>query len=147
MTQTIKAHSASVECPAVDTPAFVTPKPLHQARVAIVTSASLHHTDDADFAPTDATYRVLQNDRRDILVGHWSPNFDASGVTADLNVVFPVDRLQELAAQGTIGSVSPVHLSYAGNQFDLEQIRIDGGPGGAAFLKSEEVDVVLLTPV
>ena len=51
----------------------------------------------------DTSYRVLDGARRDYLVGHWSPNFDASGVALDLNVVFPLDRLDELAAQGRIG--------------------------------------------
>ena len=117
------------------------------ATVAIVTSASLHHETDDDFAPVDTGYRVLHSERQDIVVGHWSPNFDASGVSADLNVVFPIDRLKELEKRGTIGRVSNVHLAYAGNQFDLAGIRMDGGPSGADFLLRNEVDVVLLTPV
>jgi len=36
-----------------------------------------------------------------------------------MNVVLPLDRLDELAADGTIGAVSDVHLSDAGNQLDL----------------------------
>ena len=145
--QLIKSGAARVDCPTFEAPAFVTPPPLANAKVALVTSASLHHEDDDDFAPVDAGYRVLDRHRRDIVVGHWSPNFDASGVVADLNVVFPIDRLEELAADGVIGAVSEAHLAYAGNQFDLAQIRMDGGPAGAEFLKKQEVDVVLLTPV
>jgi D-proline reductase (dithiol) PrdB len=148
MTDTIiKSGASKVECPVFDNPAFVSPKPLDQAKVAIVTSASLHHEDDDDFAPSDTGFRVLERARRDIVVGHWSPNFDASGVGADLNVVFPIDRLEELAERGEIGSVSDVHLAVAGNQFDLSGIRMDGGPAGAAMLNKHEVDVVLLTPV
>ena len=144
---TIKKGASKAECPTPENPAFVIPKPLSEAKVAIVTSASLHHEDDDDFAPSDTGYRVLEKDRRDIVVGHWSPNFDASGVSADLNVVFPIDRLQELENQGVIGSVSDVHIAVAGNQFDLSGIRLDGGPAAAALLNKHEVDVVLLTPV
>ena len=147
MTAVIKQGAANAESPTFDEVAFATPKALRDAKVAIVTSASLHHADDDDFAPVDAGYRIIRADRRDIVVGHWSPNFDQSGVSADLNVVFPIDRLEEMAADGTIGSVSDVHLAYAGNQFDLSAIRMDGGPAGAALLKEHEVDVVLLTPV
>jgi len=43
--------------------------------------------------------------------------------------------------------VSDVHLAFAGNQFDLAAIQMDGGPAGAELLKQHEVDVVLLTPV
>jgi len=143
----IKRSAANVPCPTFEHPAFVRPKPLAEATVAIVTTASLHHPSDEDFAPVDTGYRVLERGRRDIVVGHWSPNFDTSGVIADLNVVFPIDRLEEMAKAGTIGRVSDVHLAYAGNQFDLAGIRLDGGPAGAAFLKKKEVDVVLLTPI
>lgn len=143
----IKDQVRNIECPVFDNPAFTTPPPLEEATVAIVTSASLHHPDQDDFAPTDTSYRVLDASRRDYVVGHWSPNFDTSGVAVDLNVVFPIDRLDELAVQGKIGKVADHHLAYAGNQFDLAQIRMDGGPAGAAYLREQGVDVVLLTPV
>ena len=143
----IKTGAAQVDCPAFENPSFVNAKPLSECKVAIVTSASMHHEDDKDFDPVDTGFRTLYRDRRDIIVGHWSPNFDASGVAMDINVVYPIDRLEELADQGTIGRVSDVHLSVAGNQFDLNGLKMDGGPAGAAFLKQHEVDVVLLTPV
>ncbi len=143
----VKAMTADLETPDFEVTAFTTPPPLAEATVAIVTSASLHHPDDDDFAPTDTGYRVLDGHRRDYVTGHWSPNFDAVGFALDLNTVFPVDRLDELAEQGVIGSVSDIHLSYAGNQFDISAVRMDSGPAGARFLKDHGVDVVLFTPV
>ncbi|MEM7217034.1 MAG: hypothetical protein AAF515_01625 [Pseudomonadota bacterium] len=145
--QFIKSGASQVDCPAFEHPAFTRPKALSDCKVAIVTSAALHHADDRDFDPVDTGFRTLARKRRDIVVGHWSPNFDASGVAMDLNVVYPIDRLEELAAQGKIGSVSDIHLAVAGNQFDLSGIKLDGGPAGAALLSKHEVDVVLLTPV
>ena len=115
----IKAGAARAECPAFEDPAFVRPPPLSQATVALVTSASLSHPEDEGFRVQDTGYRVLERGRRDVVVGHWSPNFDTAGVAADLNVVFPIDRLEELAEQGSIGRVSDVHLAFAGNQFEL----------------------------
>ncbi len=143
----IKDAVRNIECPVFDNPAFSASPSLERATVALVTSASLHHPEQDDFAPMDTSYRVLDGARRDYLVGHWSPNFDTSGVALDLNVVFPIDRLNELAAQGTIGQVAERHLAYAGNQFDLDQIRMDGGPAGASYLRERGVDVVVLTPV
>ncbi len=143
----VKAMTANIETPVFETTAFTTPKPLHECTVAIVTSASLHHPDDDDFAPSDAGYRVLSGARRDYMMGHWSPNFDAMGFAVDINTVFPIDRLDELAASGVIGSVAVEHLSYAGNQFDLSAVRLDSGPAGAKRLLAQGVDVVLLTPV
>ena len=145
--QQVKAMSADIETPTFETTAFTTPPPLSEATVAIVTSASLHHPDDDDFAPTDTGFRVLSADRRDYMMGHWSPNFDTTGFAMDTNVVFPIDRLRELADSGRIGSVSDLHLSYAGNQFELSEVRLDSGPAGAKLLVEAGVDVVLLTPV
>ena len=143
----IKALTADLDGVKFDETAFTVPVPLTEAKVAIVTSASLHHPDDEDFSPMDTGYRILRSEPRDYVMGHWSPNFDAPGFALDINTVFPIDRLDELAAQGVIGSVAEEHLAYAGNQFDLSAIRLDSGPSGAKFLKEQDVDVVLLTPV
>jgi D-proline reductase (dithiol) PrdB len=143
----VKALTSEIECPVFEHAAFTTPKSLAESTVAIVTTASLHHADQDDFERGDTTYRVLDGSRRDLQLGHWSPNFDTSGYASDINVVFPIDRLHELAASGRIGKVADQHLSYAGNQFDLSTIRLDSGPAGAAMMKAAGVDVVILTPV
>ena len=143
----VKALTSGLEMPSFETTAFTSPPPLADATVAIVSSASLHHPEQDDFVPADTGYRVLDGGRRDYVCGHWSPNFDGTGIALDLNTVFPIDRLDELAGRGVIGRVSDIHLSYAGNQFDLSAVRIDSGPAGAQMLREHEVDVVLLTPV
>lgn len=143
----IKARSANLEAPVFDNVAFTTPPALSEATVAILTSASLHHPEQPDFQPNDTSFRVLETDRRDYVLGHWSQDVDHVGFGLDYNVVFPVDRLDEMAADGRIGKVSDVHLAYAGNQFDVAGIRLDSGPEGARLLKDAGVDVVLLTPV
>jgi D-proline reductase (dithiol) PrdB len=143
----VKKMTAGLDCPTFETTAFTSGVSLSEATVAIVTSASLHHADQEDFGPADTTFRVLDGNRDDLVLGHWSPNFDTTGFAIDPNVVFPIDRLRELAADGTIGAVSDTHLSYAGNQFELSQVRLDSGPAGAKLLVDAGVDVVLLTPV
>jgi D-proline reductase (dithiol) PrdB len=143
----VKALVAKMETPVFETTAFTIPRPLSQSTVAIVTSASLHHAHDDDFSAGDTGYRVLSSANRDYVMGHWSPNFDATGFAIDINTVFPIDRLDELAARGVIGAVAAEHLSYAGNQFDLSAVRMDSGPAGAKRLREHGVDVVLLTPV
>jgi D-proline reductase (dithiol) PrdB len=146
--QMMRAHSASLPGPTFENPAWVTPGPLRHARVAIVTSAALYAAGDNPFDAADTSYRVIDRERRDLVMGHWSPNFDAVGVKLDLNVVYPIDRLEELAADGVIGSVAPRHISFAGNQpDDVATIRYDSGPAAAELLRQDGVDVVILTPV
>lgn len=144
----IKKMVGELPCPDFPDAAFNSAKPLSECRVAIVSSAALHHPDDDSFAAQDSSFRQLDGTRRDVQLGHWSPNFDRSGFAHDINVVYPIDRLQELAAQGVIGDVAPRHLSFAGNQDEtMTSIRLDSGPAAAQMLLDDEVDVVVLTPV
>ena len=145
--QDIKTLTENLEAPVFDKVAFQSPPALSEATVAIVTTAALHHPDQEDFTPMDTGFRVLYGNRRDYRMGHWSPNFDTTGFAGDYNTVIPLDRLDELAVDGKIGKVSEIHLSYAGNQFDLSAIRMDSGPAGAKLLRDKGVDIVLFTPV
>ena len=145
----MRQFGAGTPVPEFDDPAFhPLGKPLSEARVAIVTSAALHRQSDESFTQGDTSYRTLHRSVRDLVLGHWSPNFDRSGFGLDLNVVYPIDRLDELEDRGVIGSVATHHYSFAGNQPDsVSEIRLDSGPACAASLIADDVDVVLLTPV
>ena len=146
--QFMRDFVATLPTPTFDEPAFVSPKPLAESTVAIVTSAAIHPPGRDEFSAGDTSYRLLDADQRDFVLGHWSPNFDRAGFAADINVVYPIDRLVELVDRGTIGAVAPRHVSFAGNQpDDVAVIRMDSGPAAAAELKADGVDVVLLTPV
>jgi hypothetical protein len=147
--QTLRDYAVTTPMPDMgEVPWTPLTKPLSECRVAIVTTAALHLVGDEGFVPEDPSYRALPADRRDLVLGHWSPNFDRSGFVADLDVVYPIDRLEELAADGVIGQVAPRHYAFAGNQEDtLTGIRLDSGPAVARALRDDGVDVVLLTPV
>ena len=122
--------------------------PLNRARVAIVTTAGLRPDGVATWTDGQG-FVVLDGASRELTLAHSSPNFDRSGLAADLNVVYPVDRLDELAARGVIGSVASRHIAFMGAQPDhtLTTLRLDTGPAAAGLLRDDGVDVVLLTPV
>jgi D-proline reductase (dithiol) PrdB len=122
--------------------------PLEQARVAIVTTAGLR-PDGVGTWSEGQGFTVLAHTDHHVTVAHASANFDRAGVAADLNVVYPIDRLDELAAQARIGSVASRHLSFMGAQLDhtFTTLRLDTGPAAAKLLLADEVDVVVLTPV
>ncbi len=145
----MRALASGMDVPAFDdTPFTPLRKPLSECRVAIVTTASLHRPDQERFSQADTGFRALDRNDRELIMGHWSPNFDHSGFQIDLNVVYPIDRLEELAAEGVIGEVAPHHYAFAGNQPDtVSEIRLDTGPQCAVQLAADAVDVVLLTPV
>src|SRR4029450_2003444 len=50
----------------------------------------------------------------ELVMSHISVNFDRTGFQQDLNVVFPIDRLRELVADGEVGSMASVHYSFVG---------------------------------
>ena len=134
---------------AFDEVPWTRPKPLHESRVAIVTTAGLRVENNADWNAGDQGFTLIPHDAENLTLAHYSPNFDRIGWVLDKNVVFPIDRLHEMAEEGIIGSVANTHVSFMGAQPDhtLETIRLDSGPAAAKLLADDEVDLVLLTPV
>jgi D-proline reductase (dithiol) PrdB len=144
----IRKSVGAMPAPELPAVAAVRPRPLRERRVALVTTAALAPRGEARLTRLgDGSFTVLPAAERNLTLTHFSPNFDRSGITADLDVVYPIDRLDELAARGEIGSVAPRHLAFMGAQFDLATVQHDTGPAAAALLRDDGVDVVLLTPV
>ena len=102
---------------AFDDVPWTTPKPLHESRVAIVTTAGLRVENNADWNAGDQGFTQIPDDAENLTLAHYSPNFDRVGWVLDKNVVFPIDRLYELAEDGIIGSVpKPTYLLWVHNQ-------------------------------
>ncbi len=104
--QTMREMGRNLAVPVFDHTSFTTPPAMRDATVAVVTSAALHHAHDERFSAGDTGYRFLSPATRDLVMGHWSPNFDHTGFQVDVNVVFPIDRLIELHSDGVIGGVA-----------------------------------------
>lgn len=123
-------------------------KPLAQSRVAIVTTAGVHLPGERPFVAGDPTYRMIPSDTdgSDLLQSHTSLGFDRTGIMADPNVVYPIDRLREMVAEGKIGELAPRFYSFMGAQRDVAPIKTTMAPEVAAHLLEDGVDVVLLTP-
>ena len=123
-------------------------KPLEEMRVAIITTAGLHFRDEEAFDFADATFRPIPGDEdaNNLIMSHSSANFDRSGFAEDVNLVFPIDRFKELAANGTIGSVADIHYSFMGAGFTPDAYE-QSADQVAGLLKQDQVDAVFLTPV
>ncbi len=127
---------------------WITPKPLAESRVAIVSTAGLHRRTDAPFAPGAVDYRIVPGDASfdDLVLSHISTNFDRSAFQRDPNIMFPLERLQEMADAGEIGSVANWHYSFMG-AMPVPTMFEDTGTEVGRLLAADEVDVVLLVPV
>lgn len=144
----VRANAPNTVLPEFATTAFTPPPPLRSACVAIVTTGGLLERGAPAWKRGEQTFRVFDAAERALHMGHWSLNYDRSGFSADINVVYPVDRLHELAAEGIIGSVAPRHLSFMGALDEtMTTLRLDSGPAAAKLLRDDGVGVVLLTGV
>ena len=138
---------AELECPDFTTRPWVTGPPLPQRRLAIVSSAGLVVRGEMPFRGRDADYRAIPagTQAKDLLISHISINFDRTGFQEDWNVVFPLDRLNELAAEGVIGSVAETHYSFMGA---TDPVQMEPHARELVFrLKQDAVDAVILSPV
>ena len=137
----------AIPCPSFETTPFVAGRPLAERRIAIVSSAALIRRGDAPFAFGSAEVRFLPASvpTEDILVSHVSINFDRAGFQTDVNVVYPIDRLRELAQAGSIGGVADTHYTVMGSTDPAGMA--DAADRIAAQLAAEGVDSVVLSPV
>jgi D-proline reductase (dithiol) PrdB len=138
---------ANLACPAFETAPFVLGPKLSERRVAIVSSAALIHRGDKPFPVGSGEYRAVPGswDNADILMSHVSINYDRAGFQRDINVVFPIDRLRDLAAEGVIGSVAATHFTVMGSTDPAAMV--ESADGMAAAMKADHVNAVVLTPV
>ena len=137
----------NLPCPTFDTTPFVQGPPLHQRRIAIISSAALIRRGDKPFPFGSGEARFIPADTppNDLLLSHVSINFDRAGWQRDINVVFPIDRLRDLAATGEIAAVAPTHYTVMGSTdpaaMEDAVSQIEGQ------LRQERIDSILLSPV
>jgi len=135
------------DCITLEPAPWVTGVPLAERRVAIVTTAGLQRRGDRPFTKGAGDFRIIPGDydAADLVMSHISINFDRTGFQEDLNVVFPIDRLHEMAAEGIIGSVADYHYSFLGATPPAKMETTARQLAGV--LKDDNVDAVLLVPI
>ncbi len=136
----------------VNQPDNLTPleKPLAECRVSMLTSGGVSH---CSMPAWDAHAR---NDFRLDTVDPGSAGvdfavndsyYDTDDAQADVNTVFPIDRLRELADTGVIGSVAPrLWSGFMGRIYKRSHVTEVAAPAFASELLADEVDLVLLVP-
>jgi D-proline reductase (dithiol) PrdB len=93
-----RKSSLAHPCLLNDTAPFTLPyKPLGDSRLALVTTAGIHVRGDAPFTGGDQSFRVIPSDTppKEIVQSHASIGFDRTAFQRDINVVFPVDHVND----------------------------------------------------
>ena len=143
-----REHIHRKGCEPFDSQPWAEGPALAQRRVALITSAGLHRATDRAFSLVDLSYRVIPGNiaADDLTMTHSSVHFDRTGFREDVNLVFPIDRLRELEAEGVIGSIADYHYSLMGAGWLPHQIEPTMREL-ARLLREDEVDAVCLVPV
>ena len=147
MTPALRQHYVDMACPTFDSSPWVVGVPVAQRKVALISTAGLHRRDDKPFALRASDYRVIPVDTpsADLVMSHMSTNYDRTGFQQDWNVVFPLDRLQDMCAAGDIGSLARHHYSFMGAT-DISALEPQAR-SLAQRMRDEGVDAALLVPV
>jgi D-proline reductase (dithiol) PrdB len=99
---------------------------LSKATIAIVTAAGVHQKDQEAFNIADdlgdLSYRLMGEDVQssNLMVTHH--HYEHEDADSDINIVFPIDRLRELLAEGFIGGISRKHIGYMGYTMRLKDM-------------------------
>lgn len=123
-------------------------KPLSACKVALVGSGGVYRAGQIAFSTHDDTsIRAIPSDTpaAELRTAHFA--YDQADARNDPNVIFPLDRLAELANEGVIGSVADNAYAFMGGIYSTRRLEAELVPTLLEQLKAAEVDLVLLVPV
>lgn len=127
-------------------------KPLAECRIAVVTTGGLYRAGldtpfDGKSSEGDWSFRSVPATTPIQTLSIEHPHFAHEPAEADMNTIFPLDRLAELAAGGEIGEVAPTHYSIMGYCTRAADLAETTAPEIAQRLSAGAVDVALIVPV
>jgi D-proline reductase (dithiol) PrdB len=137
-------------------------KPLSESRIALFTTGAVALTDQEPFYPAEWSYEeavrhartFMQRDPTLKLIPKATPNdqlrvdhiaYDLRAAQRDINVIFPLERLRTLEAQGEIGELAPNAYSFHGLT-NVPRLRDVYASQWASQLLQEGVEAAVLTP-
>ena len=131
-------------------------KPLRECTVALVSTAGVARNDDTPFDQEgerrnpwwgDPTFRTipLGTTEKDIRLYHL--HIDPRFGEEDLDVVLPMRRLADLAAEGFVGRPAATHYSIMGYILEPKDLVEKTMPALAERMRAERVDAAALVPV
>ena len=128
-----------------DNPAWSVPKEASSRRVSIVSSAAISKRGDKPFSWLANNHRVIEKANLDLVMTHVAVEYDRTAWQQDINTILPIDRLEEMAKNNEIGSVSNEHYSFIGSSDPIKMER--SAKEVAERMKDDAVDTVFLVPV
>ena len=128
-----------------DNPSWTKPLSPGDRRVSIVSTAAISKRNDKPFSWLANNHRVIEKRDLDLVMTHVAVEYDRTAWQQDLNTILPIKRLEEMADQGEIGSVSNEHYSFIGSSDPMKMKK--SAQEVADRMKKDAVDTVFLVPV
>ncbi len=124
-------------------------KPLSQARLSFVSTSGVQPRGTLPFDVVhpvgDYTFRRVPSDSSPAQLEIHQLKYPTDGAHRDLNVIFPIERLQELRYEGVIGGLTPDLFTFIGYNMDPGLLERTLAEDLAKAVADEQPDLVLLS--
>ena len=126
-------------------------KDLASAKGALITTGGVFLKGEPPFQDNyglgDPSYREIPSDVETKKLVHYHEHYDHTNASKDINCIFPIERMRQLAKEGTIGPLAETFYSFMGFVPIAHPLLTRTAPQVARKLKKELVDYVLIAPV
>ena len=132
------------------------PRPLRDCTVALISSAGIALRTQPPFDQEgerrnpwwgDPSFREIPLGTTEAEIKIWHLHISPRFGEADLDVVLPMRRLQELAVEGFVGRPARTHYSTMGYILDPRELMETTAPAIAERMHGDGVDAAALVPV
>ena len=125
-------------------------KSLSESRLTFVSTAGVQPKNSIPFDTVhpigDYTFRRVPSDSKPTDLEIHQLKYPTLGAKRDLNVIFPIERLQELAKEKVIGGLTTNFFSFIGYNMDAERLERTLAEDIADAVEAEKPDAALLAP-
>jgi len=125
-------------------------KPLSESRLTFVSTSGVQLKGTLPFDTVhpvgDYTFRCVPSNSKPSDLEIHQLKYPTVGADRDLNVIYPIERLQELVEEKFIGELAENFYSFIGYNMDAERLERTLAEDIAEAVEAEKPDVVLLAP-
>ncbi len=132
-------------------------KPVNEAKIALLSSAGIFlagkqtpfDIERERQEPTwgDPTMRLIGSGVKQAEIDATHLHINTADLLKDINTALPINRLNELVAEGVLGGAASEHYSVMGYQEDGAEVwQTKTGPEIAAHCHANDIDALILAP-
>ncbi|WP_078544568.1 glycine/sarcosine/betaine reductase selenoprotein B family protein [Litchfieldia alkalitelluris] len=125
-------------------------KPIRESKLAFISTSGVQLKGTLPFDTVhpigDYTYRKVPSSSKPADLEIHQLKYPTVGANRDINVIYPIERLQELAEGGVIGGLTENFFSFIGYNMDPDKLEETLAENIADAVVKEHADIALLAP-